>query len=114
VHLKAVTCAEYYARYGPDGEVGVWQGQRVGGVEGRYLNLPDTDERRREFSVQTNQQVGGEQVQALASVRYDLRNDIGLSAAVGPKQAEKTLLFGTHWAVTQPGAVGVCDRAYAE
>jgi hypothetical protein len=34
VHLKAVTCEEYYARYGPDGEVGVWQGQRVGGVEG--------------------------------------------------------------------------------
>jgi hypothetical protein len=114
VHLNAVTCEEYYARYGTDGEVGLWHGQRVLGVDGSYLNLPDTEETRREFSVQTNQHVGGEQVQALASVLYDLRNDIGLSAALGPKQAEKNLLFGTHLAVTQPGDVVVCDRAYAD
>jgi hypothetical protein len=114
VHLNAVACEEYYARYGADGEVGLWHGQRVLGVDGSYLNLPDTEEPRREFSVQTNQPVGGEQVQALASVLYDLRNDIGLSAALGPKQAEKNLLFGTHLAVTQPGDVVVGDRAYAD
>jgi Transposase DDE domain len=50
----------------------------------------------------------------LASVLYDLRNDLGLSAALGPKQAEKNLLFGTHLATTQVGAVVVCDRAYAD
>jgi len=114
VHLNAVTCEEYYARYGADGEVGLWQGQRVLGVDGSYLNLPDTEETRREFSGQTNQHVGGEQVQALASVLYDLRNDIGLSAALGSKQAEKNLLFGTHLAVTQRGDVLVGDRAYAD
>ena len=64
--------------------------------------------------MQTNQHVGGEQVQALASVLYDLRNDLGLSAALGPKQAEKNLLFGTHLAATQAGDVLVCDRAYAD
>ncbi len=114
VHLNAVTCEEYYARYGADGEVGLWRGQRVLGVDGSYLNLPDTEETRREFSVQTNQYEGGEQVQALASVLYDLRNDIGVSAALGPKQAEKNLLFGTHLAATQAGDVLVCDRAYAD
>jgi hypothetical protein len=36
-----------------------WHGQRVLGVEGSYLNLPDTEETRREFSVQTHQYVGG-------------------------------------------------------
>jgi Transposase DDE domain len=113
-HLNAVACEEYYARYGEDDEVAVWHGQRVLGVDGSYLNLPDTEETRREFSVQTNQHVGGEQVQALASVLYDLRNDIGLSAALGPKQAEKNLLFGTHLAATQAGDVVVCDRAYAD
>ena len=114
VHLNAVACEEYYARYGADNEVALWHGQRVLGVDGSYLNLPDTEETRREFSVQTNQHPGGEQVQALASVLYDLRNDLGLSAALGPKQAEKNLLFGTHLAAMQAGDVLVCDRAYAD
>ncbi len=114
LHLNAVTCEEYYARYGADNEVDLWQGHRVLGVDGSYLNLPDTEETRREFSVQTNQHEGEEQVQALASILYDLRNDIGLSAVLGPKQAEKNLLFGTHLAVTQAGDVVVGDRAYAD
>jgi hypothetical protein len=111
VHLNTVTCEEFYTQYGADQEVGLWHGHRVLGIDGSYLNLPDTEETRREFSVQTNQHAGGEQVQALASVLYDLRNDIGLSAALGLKQAEKNLLFGTHLAVTQPGDVLVGDRA---
>jgi hypothetical protein len=114
VHLNAVTCEEFYRRYGADHEVVLWQGHRLLGVDGSYLNLPDSEATRREFSVQTNQHTGGEQVQALASVLYDLRNDIGLSAALGPKQAEKNLLFGTHLAATQPGDVLVGDRAYAD
>lgn len=114
VHLNTVACEEFYARYGEAQEVALWHGQRVLGVDGSYLNLPDTEETRREFSVQTNQYPEGEQVQALASVLYDLRNDVGLSAALGPKQAEKNLLFGTHLAATQAGDVVVCDRAYAD
>lgn len=89
VHLNAVASEEFYARYGADDEVGLWHGQRVLGVEGSYLNLPDTAETRRRFSVQTNQHEDGEQVQALAAVWYDVRNEVGLSAALGPKQAEK-------------------------
>lgn len=114
VHLNAVACEEYYTRYGAEDEVVLWQGHRVLGMEGSYVHLPDTVETRREFSVQTNQYPGAEQVQALASVLYDLRNDVGLSAALGPKQAEKTHLFATHLAVCRRGDVVVCDRAYAD
>ena len=114
VHLNAVACEEYYTRYGAENEVVLWQGHRVLGMEGSYLNLPDTAETRREFRVQTNQYPGAEQGQALASVLYDLRNDVGLSVALGPKQAEKTHLFATHLAVTRCGDVVVCDRAYAD
>jgi hypothetical protein len=114
LHLNRVTGEEYYTRYGAEGEVELWHGQRLLGVDGSYLNLPDTEETRRTFSVQTNQYAGGEQVQALASVLYDLRNDIGLSAALGPKQAEKNLLFAHHFGATQAGDVLVCDRAYAD
>lgn len=114
VHLNAVAWEEYYTRYGADHEVVRWHGQRVVGVDGSYLNLPDTEETRARFSVQTNQHEGGEQVQALASVLYDLRNDIGLSAALGPKQAEKNLVFAQHLEVLQAGDVVVGDRAYAD
>jgi hypothetical protein len=114
VHLNAVACEEYNTRYGADHEVARWHGQRVLGVDGSYLNLPDTVETRQTFSVQTNQHTGGEQVQALASVLYDLRNDVGLSVALGPKQAEKNLLFAHHLAAMQVGDVLVGDRAYAD
>jgi len=114
VHLNAVACEEYYARYGAEDAVMLWHGHRVLGMDGSYLNLPDTVETRREFSVQTNHYPGAEQVQALASVLYDLRNDVGLSAALGPKQAEKNHLCATHLAVTRRGDVVVCDRAYAD
>ena len=50
----------------------------------------------------------------MASVLYDLRNDLGLSAALGPKQAEKNLLFAHHREATQAGDVLVWDRAYAD
>jgi hypothetical protein len=64
--------------------------------------------------VQTNQYEGGEQVQALASELYDLRNDLELSAALGPKQAEKNLVFAQHLAVLPAGDIVVGDRAYAD
>src|ERR1700740_1972061 len=51
VHLNAVVCEEYYTRYGQDQEVLLWHGQRLLGVDGSYLNLPDTEETRRELSV---------------------------------------------------------------
>jgi hypothetical protein len=68
VHLNAVVCEEYYSRYGADHAVVLWHGQRVVGGEGSYVNLPATEETRRRVSVQTNQPLGGEQGQALASV----------------------------------------------
>jgi len=43
-------------------------------MDGSYLNLPDTDKLREEYSVQTNQHAGSQQVQALAGVVYDLLN----------------------------------------
>jgi hypothetical protein len=114
VHLNEATCEEYYTRSEEVGEVERWHGHRLLGVDGSYFNLPDTEETRRLFSVQTNQYAGGEQVQALGSVLYDLGNDLGLSAALGPKQAEKNLLFAHHWSAVQVGDVLVCDRAYAD
>jgi hypothetical protein len=109
-HLNEVVGQDFYELYGADHQVKLWHGHRVLGADGTYLNLPDTPETRARFSVQRNQRAEGERVQALASCLYDLRNDLGVDAVIGAKQAEKNHLFGSHWAATQPGDVRVLDR----
>ena len=66
------------------------------------------------YSLQENQWDGGACVQALASVLYDLRNDIGLNAVLDTKRAEKDFLFDQHLGHTTEGDVIVLDRLYAD
>lgn len=80
--------------------------------------MQDTPETRGECGgssvcKRTNTRVGIT-CRALALVMYDLRNDIGLSAAMGRKQAEENFLFEQHLGVTQAGDVLVFDRNYAD
>lgn len=117
VRLNEVVVGDFYRLYGVDGEVLSWRGHRVVGADGTYLNLPDTPELRREFSVQRNQHrhKQSEQVQALAVVLHDLRNDLGLAAALAPSHsAEKDLLFNQLWEQTRRGDVLVLDRNWAD
>ena len=114
-HLNRVACEDFYHLYEADGMVRRWHGQRLLAGDGTYLHVPDTKETRREFSLQVNQHEGGECVQALAFVLYDLGNDLGLAAALGKRQAEKNLLFRPSvWEATREGDVIVLDRAYAD
>jgi hypothetical protein len=69
----------FYDQAAPDGLVKRWRGHRLVGVDGTFLNLPDTDETRTQFSLQTNQHAGAECVQALCCVLYDLCNHLGLA-----------------------------------
>jgi hypothetical protein len=112
--LNQISCQDFYQLYEADGLVKRWRGHRLLGADGTYLNLPDSPETRAEFTLQTNQHEGGECVQALACVLYDLHNDLGLAAALGKRQGEKKLLFDHLWSYTEPGDVLVMDRAYAD
>lgn len=103
VHLNEAPCEEDDTRSEEGGEVERWHGPRLLGGEGSAFTLPDTEETRRLFSVQTNQDAGGEQVPALGAVWYDRGNDLGLRAALGPKQAEKNVLFAPQWSAVQGG-----------
>ncbi|MFO1349415.1 MAG: hypothetical protein U1F68_01510 [Gammaproteobacteria bacterium] len=89
VHLNELVCRDFYRLYEAQGQVRRWRGHRLLAADGTTLNLPDTAETRQRFSVQRNQFAGSECVQALASVLYDLLNDLGLAAGLGAKQAEK-------------------------
>jgi hypothetical protein len=113
VYLHQATRDDFYKLYGQDGEVLTWRGHRVLAYDGTDLNLPNTPELQKAFSVQRNQH-GSECVQALAGVLYDVRNDIALGAQLGRLQAEKNFLLGDLWEATAPGDLIVMDRLFAD
>jgi hypothetical protein len=114
VELNETICQEYYQRAGEEQSLQLWNGRRLLGFDGMYLNLPDTAETREVYSVQTNQHESGARVQALSGIVYDLLNDIGLAGAVGKKQAEKNFLIGSLWSATKASDVIVLDRNFAD
>lgn len=113
-HLNDLSCRDFYQLAEAEGGVRRWRGHRLLGADGTYLNLPDTPETRAAFTLQVNQHEGAACVQALCGVLYDLHNDLGLVAVVGPRQSEPKLLCTGLWAATQPADVLVLDRAYAD
>jgi len=83
-------------------------------MDGTFLNLPDNEQTRAEFSLQTNQHEGAECVQALSGVLYDLLNDLGLALSLGKRQGETRMLLEQLWSATQANDLLVVDRAYAD
>ena len=103
---------DFYTLSRDDQSLNRWHGHRLVGADGTRLNLPDTSETRRVFSIAVNQHT--DDVQATAVVLYDLGNDWGLAASLGPVSSEKGPLFQQLWAATQPGDVLVLDRNFAD
>jgi hypothetical protein len=102
---------DFYQLYGEDGEVLTWRGHRVLAYDGTNLNLPNTPDLQKAFSIPRNQK-GAQGVQALAGVLYDVRNDIAIGAQLGPLQAEKNFLLNDLWSGTLPGDLIVMDRLF--
>jgi len=111
-HLNAQTVTDFYALSADDQSLVRWHGHRLLGADGTTLNLPDTPETRQTFSVVANQHT--EYVQATAVVLYDLGNDLGLAASLGPLSGEKSPLFKQLWSETRPGDLLVLDRNFAD
>ena len=111
-HLNQQTVTDFYTLSAEDASLFRWHTHRLLGADGTTLNLPDTPETRRHFSVVSNQHT--DYVQATAVVLYDLGNALGLSASLGPLSGEKGPLFQSLWADTQPGDVLVLDRNFAD
>jgi len=114
IELNQLVVSHYYRLYDEQHGLRRWHGRRLIGVDGSYLNLPDTAELRAAYSVQRCQYEESARVQALASIAYDLLNDVAISAGLSAKQAEKNFLFETHLPGTEPGDVFVLDRGYAD
>ena len=117
IHLNASVRDDFYQLYGAEEKVKKWRGHRLLGSDGTYLNLPDTKELRRAFSVHRNQHTDEKfaYVQALGMVLYDLLNEVGVRAAIAPSHsAEKDLLFNQLWGELKVGDVLVLDRKSAD
>lgn len=110
--LNRIICQNFYAQDAD--QIKRWRGHRLVGVDGTFLNLPDNDATREEFSLQTNQHEGAECVQALSGVLYDLLNDLGLALSLGKRQGETGMLLEQLWSATQAKDVLVLDRAYPD
>jgi hypothetical protein len=111
VHLHQTARDDFYQLYGEDNEVLTWRGHRVLAYDGTNLNLPDTPDLQKAFSIHRNQK-NAQSVQALAGVLYDVRNDIAIGAQLGPLQAEKNFLLNDLWSWTKPGDLIVMDRLF--
>src|SRR5205085_2094434 len=115
VHLNAGVVAEFSALSQADGTWRSWHGHRLLGADGSKLNLPDSAALRAAYSVVTNQHgAAGEVVQGLAVVLYDLLNDLGYAARLGPLAHEPDVLMQQLGAATQAGDVLVLDRNFAD
>lgn len=114
IYLNDLVCRDFYQLYEAEGFVQRWHDHRLVAADGTYLNLPDNEQTRKAFSLQTNQYSQASCVQALCCLLYDLKNDLSLAVALGKRQGEKNLLFETLWPATHEGDVIVLDRAYAD
>lgn len=110
--LNQQTVTDFYTLSSDDASLSRWHGHRLLGADGTTLNLPDTPETRHTFSVVANQHT--DYVQATAVVLYDVGNDLGLAASLGPLSGEKGPLFQRLWKDTQPGDLLVLDRNFAD
>lgn len=110
--LNRIVCQNFYAQEAA--QLRLWRGHRLIGMDGTFLNLPDNEQTREEFSLQTNQHEGAECVQALSGVLYDLLNDLGLALSLGKRQGETMMLLEQLWSATQANDLLVVDRAYAD
>jgi hypothetical protein len=112
--LNESTCDDFYSLYEKDGLVRRWWGKRLLACDGTFLNLPDNEQTRKEFFLQTNQYKNGAAVQALSCVLYDLLNGLVLSATLGTRTGEQIPLVEQLWEKTQAGDILILDRRYAD
>lgn len=109
--LNTEAVALFEQLWAEDGALKLWQGYRVLGVDGTYLNLESTPELAEHFGEPKK----GKYVLALASVLVDLLNEVILEATVDScYRSERDLLFSALAPALRPGAVVVLDRLYAD
>ncbi len=113
IALKDETIKFFYDVYGKARLVKRWNGRSLLAVDGSCINLPDTEEIKKKYSIQTNQYKDGT-VQALSSFLYDVMNEICINAVIDEKKSEKSFIFSDHVKKFTKEAIIIYDRLYAD
>lgn len=99
-----------------DGDSLRYQGFRLLAIDGSKVRLPDTKDITAEFGQiryrNKNPEVDGVHPWGLASVLYDVLNDVALDARLGAAKAYEVDLAVAPLAQTRPGDLIVTDRHY--
>jgi hypothetical protein len=104
----------FYSKYEERGLVKRWKGFLLWATDGSTMNLPDTEETRKKYSVQTNQYDEEGCVQALGSLLYDVTNEIVVNSELEKKQSEKSFIFDHHTNYHREDVLHLHDRGYAD
>jgi len=91
-----------------------WNGRRVWAVDGTILNLPDTRQTRARYGVQTNQNDSVGCVQAIASVLYDVLNEVVIHAVLDHRRSEKSFVLQDHSNSFRQDVIVLYDRLYCD
>jgi hypothetical protein len=114
IALKDKAVNFFYDNYEKSGLVKKWNGRLLWAIDGSYLNLPDTDETRKKYSIQTNQINNDGTVQALSSYLYDVLNGICVNSIINEFKSEKSFIFTDHINYFREEAILILDRLYAD
>jgi hypothetical protein len=113
IELNQKAVAETYYR---DNDYKTWRGFRVLSVDGSKIILPNEDEIRKYFGViriaDQDGNVGGEYPAALASVLYDVLNNIALDALLSHAKAYEVNLAAEHLGFVKENDLLLFDRNY--
>lgn len=112
--LNTELVSEYYETFSEqeDLQKGYYKGRRVMGLDGSVINLPDTEQTRKRYSIQKNNKPGKERVQGLGSFVYDLYNELVISVSLEEKKSEEKFLYEKHIRVLKQGDILTMDKGY--
>lgn len=91
-----------------------WSGRLIYAVDGTILNLPDNQQTRTRYGVQTNQKDSVGWVQGMASVLYDVLNEVAIHAVLDRKRSEKSFVLQDHSEFFRQEAIVLYDRLYCD
>ena len=111
LHRLVVAMYEHPSQENPT-PLRLWCGRRLVACDTSIINLPDTPELRRRFSVVKNSH--GSHVQGQVSVCFDVLNDIGLSVALGRLSSEPAYVLEHHLKELPEASVNLFDRGYGD
>lgn len=104
----------FYDHYPGESLATTWHGRYLWAIDCSTLTLPDTPETRKSFTVTSNQFPNSKTVLGLASLAFDVLNELPVNACLGKIQSEAKYVIESHSKLFNPSIVAIYDRVYTD